>query len=109
MDLGAFSISLTVKDLAASRAFNEKLGFAVFGDGPDQKWWILKSGTTVINPGWDADAKKVRAFTDVREPQRQFEAQGVAFTTKADPATTGPAHFVVEDPDGHPILVDRRR
>jgi catechol 2,3-dioxygenase-like lactoylglutathione lyase family enzyme len=123
MDLGAFSISLTVKDLAASRAFYEKLGFAAFGGEPDQKWLILKSGTTVIglfegmfeknmltfNPGWNADAKEVPTFTDVRELQRQLEAQGVAFTTRADPATTGPAHFVVEDPDGNPILVDQHR
>ena len=123
MDLGAFSISLAVKDLAASRAFYEKLGFAAFGGDPDQKWLILKNGTTVIglfegmfeknlltfNPGWDADAKEVPEFTDVRELQRRLEAQGVALTTRADPATTGPAHFVVEDPDGNPILVDQHR
>jgi catechol 2,3-dioxygenase-like lactoylglutathione lyase family enzyme len=121
MDLGAFSISLTVKDLAASRTFYEKLGFAAFGGDAAQKWLILKRGTTVIglfegmfeknmltfNPGWDADAKAVPDFTDVRELQRRLEAQGVAFVTKADPATTGPAHFVLEDPDGNPILVDQ--
>ena len=121
MDLGAFSISLTVKDLAASRAFYEKLGFAALGGDPDQKWLILKNGTTVIglfegmfeknmltfNPGWDGDAQAVPEFTDVRELQRRLEEQGVAMVARADPATTGPAHFVVEDPDGNPILVDQ--
>ena len=121
MDLGAFSVSLTVKDLAASRAFYEKLGFVVFGGEQEHKWLIMKNGTTVIglfegmfeknlltfNPGWDADAQAVPAFTDVRELQRRLEAQGVAITTKADPTTTGPASFVVEDPDGNPILVDQ--
>lgn len=123
MDLGAFSISLSVKDLGASRAFYEKLGFTAFGGDPEQKWLILKSGTTVIglfegmfekntltfNPGWDADAKEVAGFTDVRELQRRLEEQGIAIATQADPATTGPAHFVVEDPDGNPILVDQHR
>lgn len=121
MDLGAFSISLAVKDLAASRAFYEKLGFTAFGGDPDQNWLILKNGTTVIglfqgmfeknlltfNPGWDADAQEVPGFTDVRELQAELEAQGVAIVTRADPGTTGPAHFVVEDPDGNPILVDQ--
>ncbi len=121
MDLGAFSLSLAVKGLAASRAFYEKLGFAAFGGDPDQKWLILKNGTTVIglfegmfeanlltfNPGWDADAKELAEFTDVRALQRRLEEQGVAITTRADPATTGPAHFVVEDPDGNTILVDQ--
>ena len=123
MDLGAFSISLAVRDLKASRAFYAKLGFAAFGGDPEQKWVILKNGTTEIgrfegmfetnlltfNPGWDADAKEVPAFTDVRELQRRLEEQGVAIATRADPATTGPAHFVVEDPDGNPILVDQHR
>lgn len=121
MDLGAFSISLTVKDLAASRAFYEKLGFAAFGGDPDQNWLILKNGTTVIglfqgmfeqnlltfNPGWDADAQAVPDFTDVRELQRRLEERGVAIVTRADEATTGPAHFVVVDPDGNTILIDQ--
>jgi catechol 2,3-dioxygenase-like lactoylglutathione lyase family enzyme len=123
MDLGAFSISLTVKDLAASRTFYEKLGFAAFGGDPDQKWLILKNGTTVIglfegmfernlltfNPGWDADAKELPEFTDVRELQARLEAEGVPIETRADPTTSGPAHFVVVDPDGNPILVDQHR
>ena len=120
MNLGAFSLSLAVKDLAASRAFYEKVGFAAFGGDPEQKCLILKNGTTVIglfegtfdknllafNPGWDADAKEVPAFTDVRELQRRLEEQKVAIVTGADPATTGPAQFAVEDPDGNTILVD---
>ena len=121
MDLGAFSLSLTVKDLAASRAFYEKLGFAASGGDPAQKWLILKNGPTVIglfegmfeknmltfNPGWDADAQVVPSFTDVRELQARLEAQGVAIVTRADASTIGPAHFVIEDPDGNPILVDQ--
>ena len=121
MDLGAFSISLAVNDLAASRAFYEKLGFTAHGGEPDQKWLILKNGTTVIglfegtfeknlltfNPGWDGDAQAVPGFTDVRELQRTLEEQGVTVTTRADPDTSGPAHFVVEDPDGNPILIDQ--
>ena len=121
MPLGAFSVSLAVKDLAASRAFYEKLGFAaVFGE-PDQGWQILRSGTTTIglfqdmferniltfNPGWDAAAQPLDEYTDVRELQRRLAAEGVAFESKADDSTTGPASFVVVDPDGNPVLVDQ--
>ena len=123
MNLGAFSISLTVKDLAASRAFYEKLGFTKLGGDQDQKWLILKNGPTVIglfegmfeknmltfNPGWDADAKEVAEFTDVRELQRRLEEQGVPIQTRADPTTSGPAHLMVVDPDGNPILIDQHR
>ena len=123
MDLGAFSVSLAVRDLAASRAFYEKLGFTAFGGAPDQNWVMLRNGTTVIglfqgmfeknlltfNPGWDADAQEVAACTDDRELQRRLEAQGVAIETRADPGASGPAHFVVVDPDGNPILVDQHR
>ena len=121
MDLGAFSVSLAVQDLAASRALYEKIGFAAFMGDPDQNWLILKNGTTVIglfqgmfeknlltfNPGWDADAREVAGFTDVRELQRRLEAQGVAIASRAGPATTGPGHFTVEDPDGNTILFDQ--
>jgi catechol 2,3-dioxygenase-like lactoylglutathione lyase family enzyme len=122
MDLGAFSISLTVKDIHASRAFYEKLGFAPFGFGdPDQGWLILKNGDATIglfqgmferniltfNPGWSGDAQPLGAFTDVRELQRQLRAQGVTFEAEADESTTGPASFIVVDPDGNPILVDQ--
>ena len=123
MDLGAFSISLAVKDIQASRAFYETLGFQSFGGDVAQGWLILKNGDHVIglfqgmfernmltfNPGWDQDAKPVPAFTDVRDLQRSLKAQGVAIATEADETTTGPAHFIVVDPDGNPILVDQHR
>ena len=121
MELGAFSISLAVKDIAASKAFYEKLGFEVFGGNIVQNWLILKNGVCVIglfqgmfeqniltfNPGWDSNARPLAAFTDVRELQRQLNAQGIAFQSEADEHTTVPASFVVIDPDGNPILVDQ--
>lgn len=121
MDLGAFSVSLAVKDLAASRAFYEKFGFAVFAGDPAQNWLILKNGDHAIglfqgmfekniltfNPGWDQNAQPLATFTDVRELQRQLKAQGVEFASEADEHTTGPASFVALDPDGNPILVDQ--
>jgi catechol 2,3-dioxygenase-like lactoylglutathione lyase family enzyme len=121
MELGAFSISLAVKDIAASRAFYEKLGFTVFGGNQEQRWLIMKSGTTLVglfqgmfeknmltfNPGWDSDAKALPAFADVREIQRHLKSQGVALDQAADEATTGPAHIMVTDPDGNPILIDQ--
>ncbi len=121
MELGAFSISLTVKDLAASRAFYEKFGFKSFAGNAAQNWLILKNGDHIIglfqgmfeknmltfNPGWDQDAQKLAAFTDVRELQRTLKAQGIAFTSEADETTTGPASFIAVDPDGNPVLVDQ--
>ena len=121
MELGAFSISLAVKDIAASRDFYEKFGFQVFGGDASQNWLILKNGDHVIglfqgmfeknmltfNPGWDSNASKLDAFTDVRDLQRQLKAQGVGLTTEADETTAGPASFVAVDPDGNPILVDQ--
>lgn len=121
MQLGAFSISLAVKDIEASRAFYEKLGFKSFGGDVAQNWLILKNGDHIIglfqgmfekniltfNPGWDQEANKMDSFTDVRELQRQLKAQGVAFDTEADETTTGPAHFILIDPDGNPVLVDQ--
>lgn len=121
MQLGAFSISLAVKDIEASRRFYEKFGFSTFGGNAAQNWLILKNGDHVIglfqgmfdrniltfNPGWDQDARKLSAFTDVRELQRQLKAQGVKFEQEADESTTGPASFVAVDPDGNPILVDQ--
>ena len=119
MDLGAFSISLTVKDIDASRAFYEKLGFEAFGGDVSQNWLIMKQGDHVIglfqgmferntltfNPGWDQDAQE--PFTDIRDIQSQLRTQGVQFAVEADESTTGPASFVVVDPDGNPILVDQ--
>ncbi len=121
MELGSFSVSLAVKDIAASQAFYEKLGFTPFGGDITQNWLIMKNGSTVIglfqemfekniltfNPGWDSNAQALDAFTDVRDLQRQLKAQGIAFATEADESTSGPASFVVVDPDGNPILVDQ--
>lgn len=121
MDLGAFSVSLSVKDIEASRNFYEKLGFRVMGGDQSQNWLILNNGDTVIglfqgmfegnlltfNPGWNQQAEKVERFTDVRELQRELKAQGIGLTTEADETTTGPAHFIVIDPDGNTILVDQ--
>ena len=101
--------------------FYEKLGFEVFGGDISQNWLILKNGDHVIglfqgmfekntltfNPGWDSDARKLDAFTDIRDLQRHLKEQGVEFVSEADESTTGPASFVVVDPDGNPILVDQ--
>ena len=121
MKLGAFSISLAVKDIAVSRSFYEKLGFTVFGGNQDQYWLIMKNETTIVglfqgmfeknmltfNPGWNSDAKLLPEFDDVRAVQRQLKRQGLTLESEADDATTGPASFVVVDPDGNPILVDQ--
>ena len=121
MELGAFSISLAVKDIVASRAFYEKFGFKDFGGDLSQNWLIMKNGDTIIglfqgmfekniltfNPGWDSNAQKIETFTDVRELQRQLKAQGVEFVSEADESTTGPASFIALDPDGNPILIDQ--
>jgi lactoylglutathione lyase len=123
MDLGAFSVSLAVKDLGASLAFYEKLGFSAFHGDAGQGWLILKNGSAVIglfqgmferniltfNPGWNHDAQDVDPFTDVRELQRRLRDAGVSFDQEADESTTGPASFVITDPDGNPILVDQHR
>lgn len=121
MELGAFSISLAVKDLGASRAFYEKFGFKAFAGDASQNWLILKNGDHVIglfqgmfekniltfNPGWDQNAQKLTPFTDVRDLQRQLKAQGVPLQLQADESTTGPASFIAVDPDGNSILVDQ--
>lgn len=121
MELGAFSVSLAVKDLEASRVFYEKLGFKTFAGDASQNWLIVKNGNHAIglfqgmfdnnmltfNPGWDGDARAVDTFTDVRELQRRLKARGVELMSEADESTTGPASFVAIDPDGNPILVDQ--
>lgn len=121
MELGAFSISLAVKDIAASKAFYEKLGFSAFHGDMAQNWLIMKNGDHVIglfqgmferniltfNPGWDSNAQTLDTFTDVRDLQRQLKAQGMEFATEADEDTTGPASFIIIDPDGNPILLDQ--
>ena len=121
MELGAFSISLTVKDIQASKDFYEKLGFEFFGGDISQNWVILKNGDHVIglfqgmfeknmltfNPGWDNNAQELDAFTDIRDLQLQLKEQGMEFVSEADENTTGPASFIVMDPDGNPILIDQ--
>ena len=121
MELGNFSVSLAVKDIAASKSFYEKLGFTVFGGDQSKNWLILKNADVVIglfqgmfpsniltfNPGWDSNARQLPQFTDVRELQRQLKDRGVTMISEADPATTGPASFVIADPDGNTILFDQ--
>ena len=121
MKLGAFSVSLAVKDIKASKAFYEKLGFSKFGGSEAHNWLIMKNGDHIVglfqgmfeknmltfNPGWDQNAGKVEGFTDVRELQKQLKVAGVAFLTQADESTAGPASFMVLDPDGNPVLVDQ--
>ena len=121
MDLGAFSISLAVEDIEASRNFYEKFGFEVVGGDASQNWQILRNGDHTIglfqgmferniltfNPGWDGKAEALDTFTDVRELQRRLKAKGVQLVSEADENGTGPASFVALDPDGNPILVDQ--
>ena len=121
MDLGSFSVSLAVKDLSISQTFYEKLGFEVFGGDASQGWLIMKCPSCVIglfqgmfekniltfNPGWDSSAQPLDTFIDVREIQEKLKADGIEFANEADETTTGPASFVILDPDGNPILVDQ--
>jgi len=121
MRLGNFSVSLAVKDLAASRAFYEKLGFSQVGGDPSQNWLILQNGTTTIglfqgmfdknlltfNPGWDHKCNTLAEFDDIREIQQRLKKQGIALSTEADESSSGPASFSTVDPDGNPILVDQ--
>lgn len=121
MTLGNFSVSLAVKDLGASRTFYQKLGFEVRAGDPAQNWLILQNGTATIglfqgmfernvltfNPGWDGAGNTLPDFTDVRELQRRLRALGIEPATAADESTTGPASFVIVDPDGNPIFVDQ--
>ncbi|MGV2975506.1 VOC family protein [Roseibium alexandrii] len=121
MQLGAFSISLTVKDLAKSKAFYEGLGFSDLGGSGSDGWVILKNGETVIglfqdmfekniltfNPGWDQDAKRLDAFTDIRALQKTLKDKGYSFVQEVDETTTGPGSLMLLDPDGNPILIDQ--
>lgn len=121
MELGAFSVSLSVKDLQASRNFYEGLGFSEFAGHAEQGWLILKNGDTLIglfqgmfdrnmltfNPGWSQSASKLGTFTDIRELQKDLKAKGYSFSSEADESTTGPARFMLEDPDGNPVLIDQ--
>lgn len=121
MELGLFSVSLAVSDLGASRSFYEKLGFTVTGGDESQSYLILRNGTAVIglfegmfekniltfNPGLTIDGGTLDSFTDVRELQATLRERGLELAVEADEGGTGPAHFVLEDPDGNPILVDQ--
>lgn len=121
MELGAFSVSLAVKDIEASRSFYEKLGFSTMGGDQSQGWLILKNGSTVIglfqgmfeeniltfNPGWDQSASPLASFPDVRDVQKSLDAQGITITTRADTNSSGPAHIVLSDPDGNVIMLDQ--
>ena len=121
MELGAFSVSLAVKDIQASKHFYEQLGFVVAGGVEEDRWLILRNGRHVIglfqgmfdqnvltfNPGWDQDANELESFTDIREIQRTLKSRGVELTSEADENGEGPASFTLLDPDGNPILVDQ--
>lgn len=121
MQLGNFSVSLAVKDIESSKLFYEKLGFTVVGGDQSQNWLVMKNGDDKIglfqgmfdkniltfNPGWNSDAQKLETFTDVRELQHQLKNRGVEFISEADESSTGPAYFMIADPDGNTILVDQ--
>ncbi|WP_281542111.1 VOC family protein [Maribacter aestuarii] len=121
MQLGTFSVSLSVKDIKVSKAFYEKLGYVVFHGDIDQNWLIMKNETSTIglfqgmfekniltfNPGWDENAHPLKSFTDVKELQKQLKSKGIEIVTEADESTMGPANFVITDPDGNPILIDQ--
>jgi catechol 2,3-dioxygenase-like lactoylglutathione lyase family enzyme len=121
MHLGAFSISLAVKDIQVSRDFYEKLGFSVYAGQLEKNYLIMKNGNALVglfqgmfekniltfNPGWDENASPLDAFDDVRVIQKDLKSKGVTLTTEADETTSGPASFMVMDPDGNPVLIDQ--
>lgn len=121
MKLGAFSISLSVKDINVSKQFYENLGFSVFADSLEKHYLIMKNGNSLIglfqgmfdgniltfNPGWDENANKLEAFDDIREIQRQLKNKGIPLLNEADENTSGPASLMVTDPDGNMILIDQ--
>jgi lactoylglutathione lyase len=123
MKLGAFSVSLSVKDIHASKAFYENLGFKDLGGDISQNWLIMKNENCIIglfqgmfekniltfNPGWDENAKNLDSFTDVREIQRHLKERGIPLQSEADETTEGPAHIMLEDSDGNSILIDQHR
>ncbi len=123
LELGAFSVSLSVKDIAASRRFYETMGFAVAGGNQDQNWLIMRNGDHVIglfqgmfkgniltfNPGWAQSTAPLDSFTDVRDIQKHLKKAGLPLTTEADETTSGPASLTLSDPDGNTILIDQHR
>jgi lactoylglutathione lyase len=123
MSLGAFSISLSVQNIQASKAFYENLGISILGGDIQQNWFIMKNGQCVIglfhgmfdnniltfNPGWDQEAQNIESFTDVRKIQQNLKSKGILFSSEVDEATEGPGSFVIKDPDGNVILFDQNR
>jgi len=121
MRLGNFSVSLVVKDISVSRVFYEKLGFRFRGGDEEQNWLVLQNENTIIglfqgmfedniltfNPGWDNKGQTLTEYTDIRELQNKLKSKGITPLTEADESTTGPAHFIIEDPDGNQILIDQ--
>ena len=123
MKLGAFSVSLTVKDIHKSKSFYENLGFQKLGGDITQNWLIMKNENCIIglfqgmfekniltfNPGWNENGENIDSFTDIRDLQKHLKEKGIKMLTEADESTEGPASFTIEDPDGNPILVDQHR
>ena len=123
LKLGVFSISLTVKNVHASKEFYEKLGFTVFGGNIDQNWLIMKNGNSIIglfqgmfesniitfNPGWDENAKNLEVFDDVRAIQKHLKGSGINLKNEVDESTSGPGYITLNDPDGNSILIDQHR
>jgi catechol 2,3-dioxygenase-like lactoylglutathione lyase family enzyme len=123
MSIGAFSLSLNVKDIKASRAFYENIGFSVVQGDIDDKWLIIKNASAVIglfegmlesnimtfNPGWNNNAQAVDPFTDIRDLEKDFKGKGIPFISDTDGSESGPANFIIVDPDGNVILVDQHR
>ena len=121
MKLGAFSISLNVKDITVSKSFYENLGFTVFAGDIKMNYLIMKNGKALVglfqgmfenniltfNPGWDESANKLESFTDVRDIQKHLKSKAIKLETEADETTSGPASFVLKDPDGNTILIDQ--
>jgi lactoylglutathione lyase len=123
MSIGAFSVSLTVADIHASKAFYEKLGFTAFAGELEHNWLIMQNGDCTIglfqgmfdknmltfNPGWNSNAEEISPFKDVRVLQEEWRKKGITFVSEVDPASKGPGSFMIEDPDGNPILIDQHR
>lgn len=123
MKLGAFSVSLNVKDIKISKAFYENLGFQDLGGDITQNWLIMKNENCIIglfqgmfekniltfNPGWDQNAENLESFTDIRDLQKQLKERGIKLQSEVDESTEGPAHITLEDPDGNQILIDQHR
>jgi catechol 2,3-dioxygenase-like lactoylglutathione lyase family enzyme len=123
MEVGAFTVSLAVKDIQKSYEFYTKLGFVQRSGDLQQKWVVLQNGNAVIGlfqgmfeknmltfvPGWNQNGKELESFTDIRDVQRELLKQGIELQSKADETTKGPAYFTLEDPDGNPILFDQYR